>query len=44
MEEYRCKNCNRLLFKGKFVGIIQILCHRCKKINEIECQRKEHQP
>ena len=43
MEEVRCKNCHKLLFKGNFVGVIQILCNRCKKINQIECQL-EHQP
>lgn len=43
MEEHRCKNCHKLLFKGKFIGLIYIMCGRCKKINEIECQIKEHQ-
>lgn len=44
MKEYRCNKCNKLLFKGKFLGIIEILCNRCKKINKIEehreCQSK----
>ena len=39
MKEYRCKHCNKLLFKGKYFGIIEILCNRCKKIN----QKEEHQ-
>ena len=43
MEEHRCKGCHKLLFKGKFIGLIQIMCGRCKKMNEIECQVKEHQ-
>lgn len=42
MEEFRCKNCHKLLFKGMFIGVIQIMCNRCKKITEIECQY-EHQ-
>lgn len=43
-EEYRCKECHKLLFKGKFIGIIEILCNRCKKINKIKSVRKtEHQ-
>ena len=36
MKEYRCKHCNKLLFKGKYFRIIEILCNRCKKINKIE--------
>lgn len=44
MKEYRCKKCNKLLLKGKFLGIIEILCNRCKQINRIEerqeCQSK----
>ena len=44
MKEHRCKKCNKLLFKGKFIGIIEILCSRCKEINRIECQvKEEHQ-
>ena len=41
MEEIRCQHCHKLLFKGNFIGIIQIMCGRCKKINGIECQLKE---
>ena len=44
MKEYRCDKCNKLLFKGKFLGIIEILCNRCKQINKTEehpeCQSK----
>lgn len=32
MEECRCKKCNKLLFKGKYRGIIEIICNRCKTI------------
>lgn len=42
MIEYRCKKCNKLLFKGKYKGTIEILCNRCRILNIIECQ--EHQP
>ena len=43
MKEYRCTECNKLLFKGKFVGIIEILCNRCKKIIVINAERLERQ-
>ena len=33
--EFRCKHCNKLLFKGTFKGIIEILCSRCKALNKI---------
>ena len=35
MEEYRCKTCNKLLFKGSFKGLIEIKCNRCGKIQPI---------
>lgn len=31
---FRCKNCNKLLAKGK--GYIEIKCPRCKKINQFK--------
>ena len=43
MKEYRCNNCNKLLFKGNFKGIIEILCNRCKKVIEINTERLERQ-
>ncbi len=42
MKEYRCNKCNKLLFKGNFTGIIEILCNRCKKIIEINEECHEH--
>ena len=42
MIEYRCDKCNRLLFKGKYVGTIEILCNRCKKLNKIRVSEKEN--
>lgn len=30
--EFRCENCNKLLFKGKFIVIV-IKCPRCGKLN-----------
>lgn len=41
MKEYRCTECNKLLFKGNYIGNIEILCTRCKKLIKIEC--REHQ-
>lgn len=38
MKEYRCK-CGKLLFKGKFKGIIEIICRHCKK--KIEFQENQ---
>ena len=32
MKEYRCTECNKLLFKGNFTGIIEILCNRYRNI------------
>ena len=43
MNEHRCLNCNKLLFKGHFIGIIEIMCNRCKKINKIECQHSQQE-
>lgn len=42
MIQYRCDKCNKLLFKGKYEGTIEILCNRCKKLNKIECQKNEN--
>lgn len=41
MKEYRCEKCHKLLFKGQFNGIVEILCTRCKEVNRIiECQHR----
>ena len=32
MQEHRCTNCNKLLFKGDFKGVVEIQCPRCKKL------------
>ena len=32
MKEYRCFNCKRLLFKGEFVGKVEIKCSHCRKM------------
>lgn len=35
MKEYRCKKCNKLLFKENIKsGKVEIQCQRCKTINE----------
>lgn len=43
MKEYRCTKCNKLLFKGNYIGSIEILCTRCKKLIEIRVSNREHQ-
>jgi phage FluMu protein Com len=42
MVEYRCKYCNKLLLKGNYKGTIEVLCNRCKKINNIRVSEKEN--
>lgn len=39
MKEHRCK-CNKLLFKGNFTGIIEIMCPRCKKMVKVDTTNK----
>lgn len=34
LKEYRCKKCKKLL--GKFKGQAEIVCPKCKTINEIK--------
>lgn len=29
MEVYRCRKCNKLVFKASFKGSIEIVCTRC---------------
>lgn len=43
MQDYRCSCCNKLLFKGRFLGIIQIKCGKCSKIQEfrVELEKEE---
>ena len=37
LKEYRCKNCNKLFFKGDVHhAIIEIKCRNCKQISKIE--------
>lgn len=31
MIQFRCTNCNKLLFKQSCNGFIEIICPRCKK-------------
>lgn len=35
IKEYRCK-CGKLLFKGNFKGVVQIVCKHCKKMIEFQ--------
>ena len=47
MQEYRCSNCNRLLFKGKIRNNyhLEIICPRCKNLTifdrKVIIQRKD---
>lgn len=34
MTEIRCANCNRLLAKVEGLALIEIVCPRCKAVNE----------
>lgn len=34
--DYRCSYCSKLLYKGHFIGKIDIMCNRCKKVNTIK--------
>ncbi|QHM71684.1 Com family DNA-binding transcriptional regulator [Mixta intestinalis] len=34
MQEIRCKNCNKLLFKGVF-NSVEVKCPRCKRLISI---------
>nr|DAF88318.1 MAG TPA: DNA-directed RNA polymerase [Siphoviridae sp. ctt8434] len=40
MKEYRCM-CGKLLFKGKFKGIISIMCRHCKKLIEFHSENQD---
>jgi phage FluMu protein Com len=31
LSDYRCPNCSRLLLKGKYDGIIEIICRHCRE-------------
>lgn len=34
MKDIKCTQCNKLLLKGEFTGVIQIKCPKCKHTNE----------
>lgn len=36
LEEKRCPVCKKLLFKGKFKGVVEIKCRNCKQISKFE--------
>ncbi|MCK9577970.1 Com family DNA-binding transcriptional regulator [bacterium] len=41
LKEYRCSNCNKLLFKGSIEeGLIEIKCRGCKNINTIQIDKE----
>jgi uncharacterized protein (DUF2225 family) len=35
-EKIRCPFCNRMFFKGKFIGAIQVKCPECRELVNIE--------
>lgn len=40
--EYRCSNCNRLLFKAsKLTGVIEVKCGKCGKVISINRKLEE---
>lgn len=39
-EEFRCKNCRKLLAKGNFIGELSIVCPRCKVYNSFSKNNK----
>ena len=42
MQEVRCPNCNKLLFKAIGHFQISIKCSRCKAINNFKKERDKH--
>jgi phage FluMu protein Com len=44
-EDYKCKHCNKLLFKGFLVrdGHIEIKCKHCKFINTFNINNKNNE-
>ena len=41
-KEHRCKNCEKLLFRGLLVeSEIEIKCKRCKELNKFTGESKE---
>lgn len=33
LSAHRCRNCNKILFMGDFIGSIEIKCNRCKQVS-----------
>lgn len=31
MTEYRCPVCGKKLLRGRFVGLVEVFCSRCKR-------------
>lgn len=41
-KEHRCKNCEKLLFRGLLIGSeIEIKCKRCKELNKFTGESKD---
>lgn len=38
MKRYCCRHCGRILFAGDFIGLIEIICRKCKTKNTYKNQ------
>lgn len=36
MTEYRCPVCDKLLAVGRFVGLVEVFCSRCKRLRRFQ--------
>lgn len=42
IKEYRCKDCNKLLFRGLLIeSVIEIKCRSCQAMNMIESSKSD---
>jgi LSD1 subclass zinc finger protein len=39
--KYKCIYCERLLFMGRFTGVIEIKCSKCKTLNIKKSAKEE---
>lgn len=33
LKKFACKKCGRILFEGEFLGVIVVICRKCKTKN-----------
>jgi len=38
MKSFRCKNCNKLLFEGEYIGTVKKKCPKCKDMNTFDIE------